>query len=285
MGTFKHNKKRNSGLVYEFLVRHLSQAMIDKDSNSYQKTLGFVRKYYGENAPIAEEHELFTVVQNTRGVSENAARRILGEVQRQANTIDNKKLEIKKSNLIKEINYTFGQGFWDSHRIPDYRLLATIQMVIDAARSKQQLTESVQNIQLEEGLVQYMTTTSQYTPPVPPREEIDQLVMAITAKKFQEKYSKSLNSDQQVLLEKYMHFQVDGDENKFREFLHKRKSDMTAALGSYFSNVEFVKDQLMTQKMNEAMTKFNSLPFGVSDEFISEMMLFENLVEEVKSNG
>lgn len=285
MGTFKHNKKRNTGLVYEFLVRHLSQSMIDKNAQMYQKTLGVVRKYYGEGSILAEEHELFSVIQNTRGVSENAARRILGEVQRQAGRIDHKRLEIKKSNLIKEINHGFGQNFWDLHRIPEYRLLATIQMVIEAARSNKMLSESVQNIQLEEGLVNYMTSTNKFSPPVPPREEIDQLVMAITAKKFQEKYSKHLNKNQQVLLEKYMRFQVDGDEKKFGEYLNKRKSDMTETLNRYATMKEFVQDPGMMSRMNEAMKKFNSLPIGTNDEFISEMMLFENLVEEVESDG
>jgi hypothetical protein len=283
MATFKHNKKRNAGLVYEFLVRRLSKTMIDKDKDGSQKTLGIVRKYFGEGTVLSEEKELFDVIRNTRGVSEMAARRILGEIQKQAKSLDIKKIDIKKSNLIKEINYGFGQDFWDDHRIPEYRLLATIQMIIDSARIPTQISESVQKIQLEEGLVQYMTSTGDFT--VKERnQDIDKLVMALTAKKFQEKWTHSLNPAQKVILEKYIRFIATGDEETFRGFLHKRKSDMTASLNKYVSMKEFATDTVMRQKMDEAVTKFNSLPFGASDEFVQEMMLFEKLVEEIESH-
>ena len=129
MGTFKHNKKRDTGLVYEFLVRKLSQTMVEKDTSSYQKTMDILRKYYGDGAILAEERELFDVIMNARGLSEVAARRVLGEVQRVAKSMDARKIDIKKSNLIKEINYTFGRDFFSNHRVPTYRLLASIQML------------------------------------------------------------------------------------------------------------------------------------------------------------
>lgn len=288
MGTFKHNKKRNTGLVYEFLVRHLSQSMIEKNSQVYQKTLGLIRKYYGEAAPLTEEHELFTVVQGTRGVSENAARRVLGEVQRQAAKQDVKKLDIKKSNLIKEINYSFSQGFWDLHRIPDYRLLATIQMVIDASRSEKRLTESVQNIQLEEGLVQYMTSKAEYTPPSPHTEDIDQLVMAITAKKFQEKYTKTLNGPQQVLLEKYIRAQVTGDQKPLFDVINEQMNKIPISLGKARTMKEFIEDPIMMKKLDEATTEWSNISssgFHKLDETVEEIMLFQKLVEEIECDA
>ena len=127
--TFKHNKKRDTGLVYEFLIRKLSHAMINKNHDATQKTLEITRRYYGDGAPLSEERELFDVIRNARGLSESAARRVLGEIQRAAKEMDVKKIDIKKSNLIKEINYSFGKNFFFDYRIPEYRLLASIQMV------------------------------------------------------------------------------------------------------------------------------------------------------------
>lgn len=284
MGTFNHNKKRNSGLVYEFLVRRLSKAMIEKDDNIYQKTLGIVHKYYLAGAPIAEERELFDVVRNTRGVSENAARRILGEIQRTANRMDVKKIDIKKSNLIKEINHTFGMGFWDEHRIPDYRLLATIQMIIDASRSDQRLTESVQNIQLEEGVVQYMMSTREFSIVSAPKQDIDQLVMAITAKKFQEKYSHSLGDKQKVLLEKFIRFQVTGDDKPLFEHIQNEFKRVENALNKAMSMSEVKDDAVMSEKLNEAYVKFTESGRRTLDEEVERLMLYQTLVEEIESN-
>ena len=205
MASFKHNKKRNTGLVYEFLLRRLSEAMVDSDRSKYDQALGILKKYYGDGTAMAEERELFDVVRNTRGVTESAARRILGEVQHQAQKMDARKIDIKKSNLIKEVNHAYGQNFFNEYRIPEYRLLASIQMVIDAARTNTLIAESVARIQLEEGLVQYMTTKGSYsvTKPATPGE-IDALIVRMVTKRFSEKYSKALNASQKILLERYI---------------------------------------------------------------------------------
>jgi hypothetical protein len=282
MGTFKHNKKRNSGLIYEFLVRHVSKCMIDNDTSGYQKSLIVIRKYFGDGAPLAEERELFDVVRTTRGVTENAARRILGEIQRAANQSDVKKIEIKKSNLIKEINYGFGQNFWDSYRVPEYRLLATIQMVIDAARGKHNLTESVQNIQLEEGLVKYMTSNKEFSSQQQPREDIDQLVMAMTAKKFHEKYSVSLRPNQKVLLEKFMRSQVTGDNMPLANYLHSEMERIVSSMKKARLIKEIIEDQEMLKKLDEALEKF---PKECGRDAVEAVMVYQNLVEELESNG
>src|SRR5271165_3205878 len=120
---FNHNKKRNSGLVYEFLVRQMGAGLIDHDKKIYQESLGLIRKYFGEGTPLGAERLLFEVFRENRGVTEGAAWRVIEEVKRLAKALDHKKIEIKKSNLIKEVNHTFGRDFFSRHRIPEYRLL------------------------------------------------------------------------------------------------------------------------------------------------------------------
>jgi len=283
MGTFNHNKKRNAGLVYEFLVRHISQAMVGRDERAYQTALGLVRKYYGDGTPLSEERELFTVIQSTRGVSESAARRVLGEVQRQACMTDTRKLEIKQSNLIKEANHSFGRGFWDMHRVPDYRLLATIQMVLDATRSEQRLTESVQNIQLEEGLVGYMTSTAEFAAAPPPQEDIDQLVMAITAKKFQEKYTRSLNAPQQRLLQEYIRAQVTGDDGRLDGVISEERERVMGVLTRAETQKEFVEDPEMLRRLQEARQQMTG--HGERDKLVEDLMLYQSLAEEIESDA
>jgi len=283
MGTFNHNKKRNAGLVYEFLVRHISQAMVERDQGAYQTALGLVRKYYGDGTPLSAERELFTVIQSTRGVSESAARRVLGEVQRQARMADTRKLEIKQSNLIKEANHAFGKNFWDMHRVPDYRLLATIQMVLDATRSEQRLTESVQNIQLEEGLVGYMTSTAEFAAQPPPQEDIDQLVMAITAKKFQEKYTRSLSAPQQRLLQEYIRAQVTGDDGRLDAVISEERERVMGVLTRAETQKEFVEDPEMLRRLQDARQLMTSP--GEQDKRVEDLMLYQSLAEEIESDA
>jgi hypothetical protein len=285
MGTFSHNKKRNSGLVYEFLVRNLSRAMIDKDVQTYQRTLGLIRKYYSPGCPMTEERELFDVVRNTRGVSENAARRILGEIQRAALALDSKKINIKKSNLIKEINHGLGQSFWDQNRVPEYRLLATVQMIIDAARSDKKLTESIQNIQLEEALVGYMVSDERKLQPPVQSDNVDQLVMALTAKRFQEKYSRALGVPQKSLLEKFIRYQVTGDDGELVRYMDAERDRIDASLRAATSLKEICDDQIMRDKLTEARAGFVIDDRRSIDDRVEILMNYQHLVEEVESDG
>jgi hypothetical protein len=282
---FKHNKKRNTGLVYEFLVRRLSHAMLEGDKSGQKTVLGIIQKYYDpETGPLAEERELFEVVRNTRGVSESVARQVIGEVQKHARVMDGRRLDIKKSNLIKEINYAFGKSFWDDHRIPDYRLLASIQMVVDASRGDATLTESVSKFQLEEGLVQYMTSKGGQKMVQMSQGEVDALVMKMVAKRFEEKYSKSLSPAQKTLLEKYIRYQVTGDSKPLFKVINEQANRIHDSLDAARTMQEVISDPMMAKKLDEAIARWdemNKSGFQKLDESVEEIMMFQKLVEEI----
>lgn len=290
MATFKHNKKRSTGIVYEMLVRRLTKTMVEQDKEGYTKALTIVRKYFSEGCVLSQERELFDVIRNTRGVSESAARRVLGEIQKHALSLDRKKIDIKKSNLIKEINHGFGQEFWAEHRIPDYRLLATIQMVIDTAHEAARLTESVQRIQLEEVLVTHMTSQDEKKAVAPvARPEVDRLVMAMVAKRFTEKYAGSLIPSQKKLLERYIRFQVTGDEKVVKDYLLAEGQRTFQAIDKAASIPEVKSDDVMVTRLQEARTRLSEVmtevsAYGKIEGPVEEMFLFQKLVEEIESD-
>jgi len=284
MSAFRHNKKRDTGLVYEFLVRQLSRSVVEKDPMTYKRTLEIVKKYYGDGTTLSEERELFDVIRSARGLSEASARRVLGEVERHARGMDAKRIDIKKSNLIKEINYSFGQDFFSDHRVPEYRLLASIQMVVDAARTQNRLTESVQKIQLEEGLVRYMTTRGSFSEGTTQRSEVDALVMSMVAKRFNEKYSTSLTEPQKKLLEKYIRWQVTGDAKPLSEALVVEMRRINDALTRASFMKEVIEDKSMSSKLEEAKSKLLAEGACSLDLQVEEVMMFQRLVEEVESD-
>lgn len=283
---FNHNRKRDTGLLYEFLVRRLGSSMVDGDKQTYQRTLEILRRYYSEGTILAEERELFEVVRGARGLSESSARAILAEVQRAARKMDARKVDIKKSCLIKEINHAFGRGFYSEHRIPDYRLLASIQMVIDACRKPGALQESVAKIQLEEGLVRYMTSKGSYAPPSPPKTEVDALVMRMAAKRFEERYNQALCPAQKALLERYVRFQVDGKQERLEGYMAEEHGRVRKAMLVARQMDEVRKDPVMLQRLDEAegiarTNEGTSLPL---DRRVEELLLLQKLAEEVGSD-
>ena len=63
---FKHNRKRNTGLIYEFLTRQLSSQVIEKDDVGFKKTFSIIEKYFKNGSVLAKELEIFETIRSFR---------------------------------------------------------------------------------------------------------------------------------------------------------------------------------------------------------------------------
>lgn len=283
--SFNHNKKRNSGLVYEFLVRRMGLTMIDSDPDAYMRSLSIIKKYYANGTPLSKEKEIFDVIRRNRGLSEQAARQSLKEIKDYVRSLDFKKIDIKKSNLIKEINMTFGKDFFDVHRIPEYRLLASIQMLVDQYKTASNtITESVQKIQLEESVVRFMMSSDSRKPESPRGEKVDSLVASLAMKKFEERYSESMNEDQKKVLRLFMNYSMTGNKQHFQREMEKDRDSVVKRLTESRNDIVFKEDKIMAKKMDEALSIAKSLKDMTADESVQEMLLFHKLLSEIESN-
>lgn len=282
--SFKHNKKRNSGLVFEFLVRRLGLTMVERDPELYLKTVGIVKKYYSPGQPLEREKEVFDVISKSRGLTESSARRVLEEVKKHVNGLDQRKVEIKKSNLIKEVHYTFGQDFFDVHRIPEYRLYASIQMLIEQYRTSGQLAEGVQRIELEEGLVKFMSSPKETGPVGTKGERVDGLVASLAMRKFEQRYSGALNEAQKKTLRRFMNYSMTKNSDQFRREMEEEKKQLLEGLRSSQMLVCFHDDKVMGQRMDEAVQALEGLRDMTSESTVQELLLYHKLLQEIQSD-
>ena len=70
---FNHNRKRNTGLIYEFLVRQLASQMIDKDHAGWQKTYEVIERYFSPSSVLAEELDMFNALRALRVLVQSAS--------------------------------------------------------------------------------------------------------------------------------------------------------------------------------------------------------------------
>lgn len=280
----RHRKKRNAALVYEFLIRRMASTMVERDPDAYLKALEITKRYYGAGQPLASEKTLFDVVVQNRGLSGPAAGRILQEVQRHARNTDVRLLEIKKSNLIKDVNYTFGPDFFNVHRIREYRLLASMQMLLDRYRNTDApLSEDVERIQLEESLVFYMTSAP--APAAPVSQPVDSLVASLAMRKFEDRYVGVLNEQQRATLRRFMNFSMTGNTEQFEREMTEERDQMLVEMGSARHTTCFADDKVMGQRMDEAIEKLQGLDDLTSEASLQEILLYQRLLGEIESDA
>ena len=156
----QHNKKRNVGIIYELLLRAVSAAIVENDKKRAQLALDIIEKYYDRKTELYKEYRLFNALIKSTVSDTPVAAAVLSEAKSAARRSDHKKLDYEKSLLIREINHNLQDDNFYQRRIPDYRLYATVQNLINewSAGDTSDLTKMVM---LEGQVVQWLLKEKQ----------------------------------------------------------------------------------------------------------------------------
>ena len=97
----RHNKKRNAGLMYEFLIRSISRFLVEGNNENAEITKKIIKKYYNSNTELHKEYRLINALVNVPVGSDTVATAVLQEARSAATRFDSKALKIEKGNMIK----------------------------------------------------------------------------------------------------------------------------------------------------------------------------------------
>lgn len=286
----KHQKKRNSLLLYEFLVHTISRALVEDDKQKSSTALKILRRYFKPGTEIYKEFRLMHALMKTTVSSEHVAASILSEAKIAVTAFDSAKLDREKSLLIRSINHTINdENFYDQH-VSEYRELATIQMLINewSASSKDLLSQA----QYEDQVMTHLTTVK----PVAEDSTISEdssgtarLLMKVMSKKLNEKYADVLNEQQKSLIKAYTYSTASEDETSIRLKLEEIRESVMTLIDSYSismnqndmakNSYEFLKVKLDETKNALLIENFDS----IDDDMVTRFMLYSNLKDELES--
>ena len=97
----RHSKFKNTGILYELLVKQVTADIIAGKDTSNAKDLLF--KYFRPNTALGQEWRLYNTLMTEKIGDETRAERFLNTVLDSKRKIDRRKLQEEKYELIKEI--------------------------------------------------------------------------------------------------------------------------------------------------------------------------------------
>ena len=281
-----HNKRRNSALLYEFLVRHISKCLLDGKKEEAGKAMAISKKYFSANSPLKEELTLFKIFETTKVKSQASARQILETVCTASKKINSRQVDEYKSKLIKEINHTFKDESFYNAKIPNYTFLASLQTLLNEARIKKSVIDEVKKIQLEDYIIDFLLreekqkggedlkVNPQYNNPA---------IFKFVVNRFHQKYDGKLNEGQKKLLMKYIAYQISGKDKELKEFLKQEVVSISNKIKS-IKEESIRKDSDLMSKLSECREKLSAMNFdSISDGNIFEVLQYLKLVEEIES--
>ena len=120
MRNLKHNKIRNTGLLYEFLLMQITADVLNKVDNS--KALNVIKKRFNENTELGKELAFYNILINKKFKSDKKADYFLNEVIEERKKLNNSILKREKYNLIKEIRDNYNIEKFLSSKVINYNI-------------------------------------------------------------------------------------------------------------------------------------------------------------------
>ncbi len=202
-----HSKKRNSALVYEFLVRWMSTALVEGRDSEAKVALGIIKKHYRPGTELYKEYRLAESLVKATVSSSGTAASILSEAKRAARAHDMKRLNEEKFRLITEIHSTVKDPlFWD-RPVPLYKTIATVQTLINDWRKDPRDIDLIRLAEYEDQIVTWLQERKDSPKKL---EEMkgnageDRLILRIMSRKLEEKYGNSLTALQRTIMKEYI---------------------------------------------------------------------------------
>ena len=101
----KHNKKRNVGILYELLLRQISNDLIENNITRVKKATKIIENHFNKKTDLYKEFRLLNALAKSNIKNTEIAAAILTEAKGATRRLDEKKIKLAKSRLIKDINY------------------------------------------------------------------------------------------------------------------------------------------------------------------------------------
>jgi hypothetical protein len=286
MKKIKHSKFKNTGVLFELLVRQITLEVLNGDKTENAKNI--VREFFAPNTELNKELRLYDILLKEKYSSETKADRLVETVCDAHTKLNQLKLSKEKFNLIKEVSTKFDIEQFLSSPITNYKVLASIYKVFESKRENSYDIKDIFNSKIT--LIENITSKpSQLAKPTEDKKLIETykqqdkdlrlLTYKILVETFNKKYT-NLNDSQKNLLKEYINNIT--NTTKFKDYVGTQLPKIVAELKSIKSKVE---DKVTTIKLSETISVLEKMKIGksVTDGQVSSIMLSYELIKELKS--
>lgn len=203
----KHNKKRNVGLMYEFLARYLAKSILENNDSNIKKAKEIAKKHFNGTNNISKELKLFnTLFEANYPNNRNVAIVLIEKVKSSILNISQKQIDEEKHLFLKDIGSLMCENFFNSE-VKNYKTYATIQVLLNHWRSKELFESLSEEAELQEKLIEHITTPAIEDHSSKINEiansDVNGLVVKIMAEKINKKFSSVLCEEQRKIIQCY----------------------------------------------------------------------------------
>jgi len=280
----KHSKYRNTGILFELLVRQITA---DTLKGGESPALPLLKKYFSQSQ-LGREYKLYETLMKSDVISEGKANILISTVLESSSKINRTQLKREKYNLIKEINESYDGSTFFSSKLPTYKRLASVYTLMEAYNTHDQI-DTDQLVDNKVTLLEYLTKEEVKAKEVESdilkefkkqSPEMRSLAYKILLEKFNEKYSE-LSIDQKRVLKEFIESENSGV--KLREFYNSKINELRDILKEEISKIDNDVIKIKLDEVKKYLVEIKKTD-KVSNDNIVDLLEYFELVKEIKNS-
>jgi len=284
MKKIKHSKFKNTGFIFELLVRQVTSEIMSANKSVAEKIL---KEFFNSKKELSKELKLYQYLINEKYNSEAKAEKFLDTVIEARKRLDEAKITKEKYNLIKSIKENYNIDEFVKSSVSNYKLLASIYKIFEVTVSGEQyeptdivnsrftLTETIINSSIQNKEEKFKDAVLEY-------RKQDSDLRAISYKllieSFNNKY-KNLTAEQKSLLREYIN--NINDTGKLKEYVSGEILKLTTGLKEVGGKIS---DKVTKIKLAETIAQIRQMKSvkKIKEEHLSALMMSYELLKELK---
>ena len=280
----KHNKLRNTGLIFELLVKQIAA---DTLSRQESPAVSILKKYFTGTSALAKEFKLYEFISKNRNVSQNKAETILSTITEVSRKLNQAHLKEAKYNLVADIKKSYDINEFFGIQVRDYKALAALYCLLEA-QNNSDLIDPQSLVDNKTTILEHLTSNPQNEQDVKDTlieeyskydKDLRLLTFKILLEKFNSKYKELLPEQKNILRE----FITSVDSTaRLRNVVNAELEKIQEEVSSL---AQKVKDEVVKIKLDEIAKTIQPLSNKekITDTHLVNLMQYYDLVNELRS--
>jgi hypothetical protein len=280
----KHSKYKNTGLIFELLVKQIAADTLSRKDSPAVKIM---KKFYTGKTSLVREFKLYEYILKNKGVSQPKAETIVSTIIEISNKLDRTAIKKQKYDLIAEIKKDYDLEEFFSMKVRDYKALAAMYCLMEA-QNAEDLSDPQSLVDNKITILEHLTAKKQNETDVKDAlveeyskydKDLRLLTYKILLEKFNGEYENFL-PEQKAILREFI--TASESQVKLRNMINEELEKIANEVESFKNKVQ---DGVAKIKLDEVHKLIKPLDkkTRIDDNHIVNLLQYYELVNELKS--
>ena len=281
MAKDRHSKYKNTGILFELLVRQITNDMMLGNNNS--PAVSLVKEFFKKGSSLNRELQLYQTLQKTKFGRQDKANTLIDTVISEYKKINKRTLSKQKYNLIKEIKNNYVLENFFKTKVPSYKINASIWRILEAngnnpektVQSRYYIIENIINKKVERQKIDEVSNELN-------KHDKDLRILSykILLEKFNSKYGTTLQAPQKRLLKEYI--ENISNSNSIKKFVGNEIDKLINSINMIKPRVDDKIVRIKLAEVNHQLDKIKDAK-TVNETHILSCMRSYSLIKELKN--